>query len=90
MNSSASNCDINNKISELDSIIASATAESPTLAQALLERGKLYWKLGQRGRAISDYTAAAAIDPDPNGQAAQALRLSNDIMDFYNTDLYNP
>ena len=37
---------------------------------------------------MSDYNHAVALDPQ--SPAAEALKLCNEIMDFYNTDLYNP
>ncbi len=48
----------------------------------------LYWKLGRRGAAMSDYAAAAAIDPA--SPAAAALEQARSIMDFYDRNLYNP
>lgn len=57
-------------------------------ADSYYRRGRLYWRLGDKGAAISDYERAVAIDPE--SPAAEALKLCRDIMDFYNTDLYNP
>lgn len=56
--------------------------------EALIERGRLYWALGQRGAAISDYLAAQKINP--SGKATQLLKATYEILDFYNKDLYNP
>lgn len=52
------------------------------------ERGKLYWKTGKRAEAITDFNAAILINP--HSPAADYLNMVNEIMDFYNTDLYNP
>lgn len=57
-------------------------------ADIFYRRGRLYWKLGRRGAAISDYERAVVIDSE--SPAAEALKMCRDIMDFYNTDLYNP
>lgn len=57
-------------------------------ADAFYRRGRLYWKLGRNGEAISDYERASALDP--GSPAVEALKLARDVMDFYNTDLYNP
>ena len=56
--------------------------------EALIERGRLYWALGQRGKAISDYLAAQRLNP--SGKATQLLAATYEILDFYNKDLYNP
>lgn len=73
------------RLTERLQVAGSGSAEA---ADILLKRGKAYWKLGDKAKAISDYAAAAEIDPD--GPAAEALRMSRSIMNFYNTDLYNP
>lgn len=52
------------------------------------ERGKLYWKTGKRAEAITDFNAAILINP--HSPATDYLNMVNEIMDFYNTDLYNP
>jgi len=63
-------------------------ADHPHDATLMIEQGKLLWKLGRRGEAISAYEAAAAIDPD--GPARMLIEHSNAIMDFFNPDLLNP
>lgn len=76
--------EINDKIAQLSLKIASAAAD----ADLLYQRGKLYWKLGQKAAAMTDFNAAVALDPA--SPAAAYLRMANEIMNFYNTDLYNP
>lgn len=71
-------------IIELDAFIAS----NPQSDEAYLERGMLHWGCNNRALAINDYHAAIAINPD--SLAKQALQNANDILDFYNKDLYNP
>ncbi len=74
---------------EIEALSAAAGAVTGAAAADIFyRRGRLYWKLGQRGAAISDYERAVAIDSD--SPAAEALKMCRDIMDFYNTDLYNP
>ncbi len=57
-------------------------------AEVLYLRGRVYWRLGQRREAITDYTASALLQP--GGPASLALAQATEIMDFYNHDLYNP
>lgn len=71
-------------LSKLESLIAA----NPGDAGLFYRRGRLNWRLGRRGEAMSDYRKAVAIDPE--SPAAQALEMSHGIMDFYNKDLYNP
>lgn len=63
-------------------------AENPDNAMAYYWRGRMYWKLGQRGAAISDYNRSAAIDPDGPGSTAAEHAMS--IMNFFNPDQFNP
>ena len=63
-------------------------AAEPDNADWLIQRGQLQWRLGQRGRAMSDMEAAAALDP---GSAAPGyLDHYRSIMDFFSTDMFNP
>ena len=60
----------------------------PEMDEALTLRGMKYWALQQRSAAINDYLAAIRLNPD--SKAVQALKAANEILDYYNTDLYNP
>lgn len=75
---------LKNDIRELTAKIA----EKPDNPLLLFERGKAYWKLGEKAKAMTDFNAALSLDPE--SPAKQYLEMANDIMDFYNTDLYNP
>ncbi len=55
---------------------------------ALTARGMKHWGAGKRSLAINDYLAAIKINPDSN--AREALRAATEILDYRNTDLYNP
>lgn len=52
------------------------------------ERGKLHWRMGNKRLAISDYERAVAL----NAQSPAKIALENAryIMNFYDTNLYNP
>lgn len=63
-------------------------SEEPENSEAWYLRGKLWWRSGERGRAMSCYTRAVSIDP--NSPAATALEQANAIADFFNPDLLNP
>lgn len=58
------------------------------LDEALTLRGMKYWGMQKRSAAINDYLAAIRLNPE--SKAVQALKATNDILDYYNTDLYNP
>lgn len=63
-------------------------AANPENAEALYQRGRLHWRLGNRSKATSDYAAAASIDPA--GPAATALEQAREIENFFNPDMLNP
>lgn len=58
------------------------------LDEVLTMRGMKYWGQQKRALAINDYLAAIRLNPE--SKAVQALKATNDILDYYNTDLYNP
>ena len=60
----------------------------PDSDEALTVRGMKYWGAGQRSLAINDYLAAIRLNPE--SRARLALQATNDILDYYNKDLYNP
>lgn len=74
-------------MSEIENL-SQQIAKNPDNASLLFERGKLYWKNGRKAAAMTDFNAAITLDPQSN--ARQWLEMANDIMDFYNSDLYNP
>ncbi|MDE5669695.1 MAG: hypothetical protein K2I24_09185 [Duncaniella sp.] len=63
-------------------------SDSRLLSDLYFRRGKLYWRLGRRGDATSDYTKASALDP--GSPAVIALEQARDVEAFFNPDLYNP
>lgn len=63
-------------------------AEHPESDEALTMRGMRYWGLSRRAGAINDYLAAIRLNPE--SRAVQALKATNEILDFYNKDLFNP
>lgn len=50
--------------------------------------GRLYWKIGERSRAMASYRKAVALNPD--SPARHALEITSDIFNYYNPDLLNP
>ena len=77
-----------NKLNEAIVLLTEYLIDHPEDGEALFQRGKLYWRLGERAKATSDYAAAALIDPE--SPAAQALENARDIEEFFNHDLMNP
>lgn len=69
-------------------LLSEKIVKSPECDELYYERGKLYWKAGRRAEAITDFNSAKTINP--KSPAAEYLNMVNDIMDFYNTDIYNP
>lgn len=75
---------IDNQIKALTEAIEAGGAA----ADVYFRRGMLNWKAGRRAAAITDYETAVSLDAD--SPAAEALRMSRDIMDFRHNDLLNP
>lgn len=77
-----------NKIDEAINELNALIAINPNNDEALFLRGKAYWRLGNRSRAITDYATAASINPD--SPAVFALEQAREIDAFFNPDLLNP
>ncbi len=76
---------------DLDDELSRLTAEidmNPADDNLYYLRGRLYWRLGYRALAISDYECAVALNGE--SPASAALKIARDIMDYYNKDMYNP
>ena len=84
--------EIQNKIrnGEGDAIelLTAYISANPQDDTALTMRGMKYWGKGDRASAINDYLAALRINPESS--AKEALKMTNEILDFYNKDLFNP
>lgn len=69
-------------------LLSDFIAENPDNDEALTLRGMKQWGLGNRSEAINDYLEAIRINPE--SKARLALKATNEILDYYNKDLYNP
>lgn len=76
--------DFDSAISSLDRNIEM----EPQNALWWYQRGKVYWRMGRKADAISDYEESAHLDPD--SPAVHALEMTQDVMDFFNHDMMNP
>lgn len=74
-------------IAAVDSLVASVD-DNDVMAQAYYLRGNAYRQQGNMRQAMNSYLEAMALDPD--GPAAQAYRTIQEILNFYDHDLYNP
>ena len=79
--------DIEKEIERLTEAL-DAVKDSAERAELIFRRGRLRWRLEDRGGAMGDYAEAASLDP--TSAAPQALRQAQEIMAFFNKDLYNP
>ena len=64
------------------------TQDSIVSDEAFFLLGKAYAKLGDYRQAINNYSEAVSLNP--SSPAVAALAQMQEILDFYNTDLYNP
>lgn len=69
-------------------ILTEYIAAHPEDDEALTLRGMKYWGAGMRSQSLNDYLAAIRVNPD--SRAKEALKAANEILDYRNTDLYNP
>ena len=74
-------------IAAVDQIV-SGGGDRAVLAQAYYLRGNAYRQQGDMRQAMNSYLESMDLDPD--GPAAQAYRTIQEILNFYDHDLYNP
>ena len=68
--------------------MSSDDCDRATMAHALYLRGNAYRQQGDMRQAMNSYLASMELEPD--GPAAQAYRTIQEILNFYDHDLYNP
>lgn len=73
-------------ISQLEAYLATPGASCLDVAYYLL--GNAYRQKSDWRKAISNYNRSVQLNPD--GPAKTALQTANEILDFFNHDLYNP
>ena len=74
-------------IAEAGRLIASARTTNDPHPTLLYLEGKLHMKQSRWSQAISSFLQSEELDP--NGPARQCRLMLNDIMAFYNKDMYN-
>lgn len=62
--------------------------ENPNDDEAFFLKGNAFSKIGDWQNAINNYCEASSLNPD--SPAKEAYKHINEILDFYNHDLYNP
>lgn len=74
-------------IAAADQLVAT-NHDCTVMAQAYYLRGNAYRQQGNMRQAMNSYLASMDLEPD--GPAAQAYRTIQEILNFYDHDLYNP
>jgi len=75
-------------IDAANQVVSTAGNDNATLATAYYLRGNAHRQRGEVRLALNSYLEAMELEPD--GPAAEAYRMTQQILDFYNHDLYNP
>ena len=76
------------RIEEAIGLLGAFISSSPVPSdRAYYLLGNAYRKKGDWQGAINNYLEAMAINPE--SPARNAYRIANDILDFYNKDMYN-
>jgi len=61
----------------------------PADAQLYLQRGRLYYSLGQMDSALNDFVRVRELDPE-NVEASEYVAMISEIFEFHYQDIYNP
>lgn len=68
--------------------LTQALAVNPDSVSLLLERAKLFYKIGDRDQAINDLLHVRHLDPQ-NSEASAYLELIQGIFEFRHIEIYN-
>ncbi|MDE6265818.1 MAG: tetratricopeptide repeat protein [Muribaculaceae bacterium] len=68
--------------------LSDAISATPDNDRLYLIRGKLFWRIGERYKATSDYSTAVHLNPE--SPARHLLEMAHNVADFFNPDLLNP
>lgn len=74
-------------IAAVDQMV-SGHVDRAVMAQAYYLRGNAYRQQGNMRQAMNSYLESMELEPD--GPAAQAYHTIQEILNFYDHDLYNP
>lgn len=77
-----------NRVDHAITLLSHIICDNPDCEEAYILRGNAYRKLENWRGALSDYATARQLNPD--GVGAMAYDAVIEILNFYNTDLYNP
>ena len=80
------NGEIENALTALNEFIE-LTDSSQLKSEAYYLRGNAYRKQANWQQALNNYHLA--IESDPDSPAVEALKMLNDILSFYNKDMFN-
>ena len=69
----------------LNKLIADDARDS----QALLLRGRIYYKMQQWGNAMNDFVSVLELDPE-NQEAKSGLEMAKNILGYFTPDMFNP
>ncbi len=64
--------------------------KDPVNTDLLMQRGKIYLALNERGQALNDFNEVLEITRGKNKEAQEYVDMINRIFDFVYLDNYNP
>ena len=76
-----------NRLEDAQYLVHSAFEKSKPDATLFYLQGKIFMKRSQCSLSINSFLKSEELEP--NGPARECLYMLNDIMNFYNKDMYN-
>ncbi len=70
-------------------LLTEAIGETPDDAGLYFERGKLYYRQNDFGRAMNDFLKTKELNP-AHPEAEEYVRMVCEILEFRYKDIYNP
>lgn len=78
-----------NEVIEALEMLNQVIIENSSDFQALLLRGRIYYKMQNWGDAMNDFSSVLDIDPE-NTEAKSGLEMAKNILGYFTPDMFNP
>lgn len=85
----AQSCFNQDQLSESLVILDEQIQANPVDIQALLLRGRIYYKMQNWGDAMNDFYSVLELNPD-NPEAKAGLQMAQNILGYFTPDMFNP
>ncbi len=78
-----------NKLPEALNLLNQHISDNTIDTQAIILRGRIYFRMQNWGAAMNDYASVLELDPE-NSEAKTGLEMAGNILGYFTPDMFNP